>query len=436
MKNSLFILPFLLLHTIGATAFGSNIKFTREYIEEEALKTSYYAKTLNAEADAVRNKVDAQHSLLLPKISLEGSYKYITEIPTLKFPGGASTRFGDNQNYSIGPVLSWTLLDFGSTRKSVNGLRALEKAKTAEQEMSKRQILLNARLAYFKVQLRIEQQRLVSDSLKLVESQHKDIQNRINAGSSNRIDLLSAHKEVLNLKLQSRQIQTDLGADLRDVYTLIGRNDSVDLLVPLEVDAIATSVTALSKYQKDSGDSLDLNQHPLIKMHTANAESLRLTAESFKANQLPKLSFFAKTSIDYPNGPILENFNQNTFGINFSMPLFEGSRSSNEANEKQNMAVASENRREQVRIELIRDWMKAQDQLRGLHAKVEFYKVLVKESEERSKLIYASYKIGRSSFIEVQSANLQALEAKVQSTTNDVQILIQLAFLASISEEQ
>lgn len=436
MKNSLLIIPFLLLQTSMIFASVSNIKLTRQIVEQEALKSSYNAKALTAEVDALKNKVDAQHSQLLPKINLEGSYKYITDVPTLKFPGGATTKFGDNQNYSIGPVLSWTLLDFGSTKKSVNGLQAQEKAKSAEKESNNRQILLNARLAYFKIQLRLEQQRLVSDSLKLVESQHKDIQNRINAGSSNRIDLLSAHKEVLNLKLQSRQIQTELKADIRDLYTLMGRSDSIDPLVPIEVDDITSSVSALSKYQKDNIDSLDLTQHPLIKMHTANAESLRYTAESFNANQLPKLSFFAKTSIDYPNGPILENFNQNTIGVNLTMPLFEGSRSQNEAAEKQNMAIASENRREQVRTELIRDWKKAQDQLSGLRAKVEFYKDLVKESEERSKLIYASYKIGRSSFLEVQSANLQALEAKVQSTTNDVQVLIQLAFLASISEEQ
>jgi outer membrane protein TolC len=216
----------------------------------------------------------------------------------------------------------------------------------------------------------------------------------------------------------------------------MGKNESVNIADPIKVDSISSSVIELMKYQKYNFDKLDFNQHPLIKMHTANAEALRLTAESFKANQLPKLTFFAKTSIDYPNGPLLENFNQNTIGINFSMPLFEGSRSTNEAAEKQNMSIASEHRRDQARIELIRDINKAQDQLKGLLLKIEFYKDLVKESEERSKLIYAAYKIGRSSFLEVQSANLQALEAKVQSTTNDVQVLIQLAYLASISEEQ
>lgn len=435
MKHLLSILV-LTFATLNITFASEAInRLTRKYIEEEALKSSYNSKAINAEVEAVQNKADVQNSFLLPKINLEASYKYITEVPTLKFPGGTTTKFGDNQNYSVGPVLTWTIYDFGATSASVKGIQAQVKAKSAEKEIVERQILLNVRLAYFKVQQRVEQQRLILDSLKLVESQYQDIQNRFKEGSSNRIDSLSAHKEVMNLKLQSRQIQTDLKSDLRDLSALIGTNNSINLLIPVEVDPIATSLLTMSKFQNDNLNEVDLRLHPLLQMHKENAESLRLSADNFKANQLPKISLFAKASIDYPNGPILENFNQNTVGLNFSMPLYEGKRSSNEVLEKQNMAIVSEHRREQAKIDLIRDWNKAMDQYKGLREKVEFYNTLVKESEERSKLIYSSYKIGRSSFLEVQSANLQALEAKVQSTTNDIQTLIQLAYLASISKD-
>jgi len=57
------------------------------------------------------------------------------------------------------------------------------------------------------------------------------------------------------------------------------------------------------------------------------------------------------------------------------------------------------------------------------------------EAEELAGLVYESYKAGRSTFIEVQSANLRELEAKVQSAKTDVQILIQLAVLSSLSKE-
>jgi outer membrane protein len=429
-----FIITFLQFGVVNAESIGSTLSL--QQAEDLAQKFSYSLKSINAEVQALQNKADGQHSLLLPKITLEANYKYVTEVPTLKFPGGTHMAFGDNQNYSIGPVLTWSLWDFGTNQKIESATRALGKSKAAEKDISHRQILLNVRLSYFKVQLRIEQQRLIADSLKLVESQYKDIQNRVNAGSSNRIDLLSAHKEVLNLKLQARQIQADLISDLRDLYALTGIANFGNMLTMIKVDPISSAVAGLSKQTKEKFVELDLNQHPLIKAHTANAESYRLSAEGLKANQLPKLNLFAKTSIDYPNGPILEKFNQNTIGLSLTMPIFEGSRSSSEAAEKLNLAEASEDRREQVRIDLIRDWQKSNEQLIAFRDKIDIYKNSISESEERSKLVYASYRIGRSSFLDVQSANLHALETKVQSTTNDVQILIQMAYLASISEEQ
>lgn len=436
MKYAIFILTMISPHLVLAVASDKLAHLSLRESEIQALENSFSKKAVNAEYDSIKNKIYSQQSLRYPKLTLEGNYKYISEIPTLNFPGGAKTAFGDNTNYSIGPALTWTLWDFGSIKNSIKGFEALLKSKDAEKNLSNRQILLNVRLAYFRVQLRIEQQKMVADSLKLAESQHRDIQNRLSAGLSNRIDLLSAHKEVLNLQIQSRQIQSDLSADLRDLYALIGQNDSLNPDLQIKVDPLTTSLSSLSKYGTNELETNNLNQHPLIKMHTANAEASRLSAESFSSNKLPKLALFAKSSIDYPNGPILDNIHQNVIGLSLSMPLFEGGKSTNEALEKQNLAIASENRREEVRTNLIRDWKKANDQLNALKDKLQIYKMAVSESDERSKLVYNSYRIGKSSFLEVQSSNLQALEAKVQSTTNDVQILIQLAYLASISEEQ
>lgn len=434
MKYFIFALTFSQM--ISAAAGEQVAQLSLKEIENQALEASYGRKTISAEFDAVKNKIEGQESLLYPKIFLEGNYKYVSEVPTLSFPGATKTAFGDNKNYSIGPILTWTLWDFGSSKKSIKGTEAVLKSKEAEKSLSNRQIILNVRLAYFKVQLRIEQQKMVADSLKLAASQHQDIKNRVSAGLSNRIDLLFAHKEVLNLKIQSRQIQSDLSNDLRDLYALIGQNDFFETNIQTMVDPLESSLTSLSKYETTGILANHLDQHPLIKMHTANAEASRLAAESFSANKLPKFFLFAKSSIDYPNGPILKEIHQNTVGVSISMPLFEGGKSSNESLEKQNLAIASENRREEARTNLIRDWQKANDQLQGFKDKIQIYQTSVSESAERAKLVYSSYRIGRSNFLEVQSANLHALEAKVQSATNDVQRLIQLAYLASISEEQ
>lgn len=417
-----------------AIAKDKHVSLTLENVEQQALISSYDRKIVDSEIAAAESKAEIQQSLLYPTLSLEGSYKYITEVPTLQFPGGSTLAFGDNQNYSIGPTLTWNLLDFGSTKNSAASAQALKTSKEAEKRLIGRQTLLKVRLVYFKIQLRAEQQRLIADSLKLAESQYRDIQSRKKIGSASQIDLLAAHKEVLNLKLQSRQLQADFSSDLRDLLAIIDRIKS-DIPSPQGIDSIQKSLSVFSKYESLQADAIDLEQHPLIKMHSANIDSLRLLSKSVSANQLPKVNVFLKTSIDYPNGPVLESIHQNTIGLNLRMPLYEGGRISSEAAEKKNLAIASEYRLEQARVDIYRDWQKVKDQLKGLYEQRRLYAESVKESSERAKLVYGAYLAGRSNFFEVQTANLHALETKVQSATNDIQTLIQLAYLASFSEE-
>lgn len=420
----------------GASADDPISKLSLKGAESRALRASFGAKAIGAEMTSLQHKIKAQQALQYPRISVEGSYRYVSEIPTLSFPGGASMAFGDNRNYSFGPVLNWTLWDSGAVQNSIKGAEAQVKAKESEKQLTHRQIVLSSRLAYFRVQLRLEQKQMIADSLKLAESQHRDIANRVRAGASNRIDLLSAHKEVLNLKIQARQVEADLNGDMRDLYSLIGKGDIVDTPAGLELETIASCLVSLSKFENVSIDARSLEQHPLIRMQTASADSTRFLADSLRAGRLPKVALYAKSSLDYPNGPILDEINQNMVGLTLSMPIFEGGRSANKSAEKLKLVMAIENRREQARSEMIRDIHKANRQLRGLKQKIEFYKRLVSESEERAKLVYSAYRLGRSSFLEVQSANLQALDAKAQSATNEVQILFQLAYLASVSEEQ
>ncbi len=171
MKRFLSSFSIMLIALSVASAKEQTEKISLKNTELWAIKSSYSAKALEAEGDAIGNKVTAQRSFLFPKISLDASYKYLSEVPELNFPGGTKAAFGDNQNYSVGPILTWTVWDFGSTRKTVKGIESQGTSKKHEQNLGNRQILLSARLAYFKIQLRTEQKRLVADSLKLAESQ-------------------------------------------------------------------------------------------------------------------------------------------------------------------------------------------------------------------------------------------------------------------------
>ena len=102
MKCFLGLAP-LFIYVSGSVAKDNDKLLTLAFVEGQALDSLFKTKTANAELGAAQNKAETQQSLLHPKPTPEGTYKYITEAPTLKFSGGTTTPFGDHQNYSIGP---------------------------------------------------------------------------------------------------------------------------------------------------------------------------------------------------------------------------------------------------------------------------------------------------------------------------------------------
>jgi outer membrane protein TolC len=149
----------------------------------------------------------------------------------------------------------------------------------------------------------------------------------------------------------------------------------------------------------------------------------------------PKLQLQAKAGWDYPNGPVLERIQQNTVSASLTMPLFEFWRTRHEAAEKSSLALSMQARMEQTEKDLQRDLYKIRDQLLALKSERDTLTNICDETTQLARLIYSAYQNGRSSFLEVQSANLKALDARVQVARNEVQILVQQAQLKSLISE-
>ncbi|MBI5209645.1 MAG: TolC family protein [Elusimicrobia bacterium] len=420
--------------------------------EKRALETSSGLESVRLEFEAAKAAALSQRSFLVPELRLEASGRYQSEVSelALPIPGTEPRRLGDNINYSVGPAMQWNVWDMGAARKSWRSFSELAKAKSAEYESARRQSLLAARTAYFQVQLALESLRLLADHLKLASAQHRDIKLGLEAGTKSRIDLLMAHLEMLARKRQFRQARTDLASALRDLFNLTGWGEGLDASLPLdartkdalpegaeppsliiELDPIDKSAAALAKVALAGPDP----SHPTLLSLAGLARSFTLASQGYKAQRWPKLTLSAKTSLDYPNGAELNDFSQNTVGLAASMPLFEWGRSADRAKEGEGRAHAASKRQEQAWKDLGRDWNKSSDQLANLKSQQEINKANVAEASELAGLVYDSYQAGRSTFLEVQSANVRALEAKVIAVRTDVQVLMQLAMLGSLAKQ-
>ena len=416
--------------------------------EETALERSPRLAASRSDAASAHERAATQGALLWPALSLEGSWRYVAEVPSLTV-GGKSLTLGDRRNYSIGPEARWALWDSG-LRQGRRGAAATAAAKDADARATRAQILLAARSAYFQTQGAQEQARLLAESLRLAQSQYADIQRRVRSGAASRLDGLSAHQEVLTRRAQLRQARADLGAALRDLTALTGDTIPDGDLMPLDADTarnlpaeVEPPAVVLALDSLDDSESAlppvparepEAGRHPRVESWARAADAARFAGRAAAAGRQPRIEASAKTSLDYPNGPVLERINQKTAGVTASWPIFEFNRVAHDVRAQEEQARALDALRDQAERDLRRDWADARDQYDALSAERAILRQRAEEAKELARLVYESYRAGQSRYLDVQSANVRALEAEIQRARAQIQLLTQKALLAALSE--
>jgi outer membrane protein TolC len=438
------------LLSVSASAQTPALTLGLAQTEAAAREHSLSARAAAAEAAAAGDREGEQFASLLPRLTLDGYYRYQTVVPELSLgPGQPARPFGDHRATSIGPTLSWTLWDQGALYQSWRAQKARASSAEAQVRLAERQTLLGARLAYAQAQLAREQVLELSDSLSLADAEDRDIQKRFKAGSASRIDTLSSRQDSLQRRRQFLQAQAEFGAALRELFQLTGLGGGLDLARPLDarvsnaaaagldaptllvtLDDLSSVPPVLAAAENASLDPA----HPALAAYAGQAEAARLTAAGLRAGRGPTVKLTARASYDYPNGPVLESVTQKSVGLTASLPLFEGRQIVQAVDEQKRLASAAESRRNLASEELARDWDKARVALSSLRAQLDVDQRSAADAEELAKLVYLSYRTGSSNYLEVQSANLRALEAKVQTARTRAQILIQLATLAALAQ--
>ena len=96
------------------------------------------------------------------------------------------------------------------------------------------------------------------------------------------------------------------------------------------------------------------------------ASAYRAAAGGYKAEKFPRLTFSARSSIDYPTGPTLYSFLQNSAGLSLSLPLFENGRLAGREKESRLNAEAADAKRDEAAGAADRDFAKALDEYNAL----------------------------------------------------------------------
>ena len=408
--------------------------------EGEAFKSSNRLKASSSDYEAAVEQADAGYAGFFPKLSLQGNYQYLGTVPSLSLGAGPAVQLTTHSSYSIGPVLSYTFWDSFASRKSRDSLAKVAEARRQDRRSTELQLLLAVRATYIRVQLALEELRLVNGSLELARAQDHDIGSRFHAGAATKLDVVTSNRQVLSFELQFKQKQADLSAGLKDLLALLGTAAPKDVSHPgppnvdqvsliLKLDSLPATLAALGSDQALPPD----DGQPQLRSQALLAESAALSASSQTAHLFPTLQASASTALAYPNGPIPQQIHQNIVSVSLSMPLYLGDPTWHLAAEKRKEADAARYREEQLRIDIQRDFAKAREMLDSLREQRKLATQDVSQSKEAAKLYYSSYKAGKNNLIDVQTANNQALQSLVGAARIDAQILTQLITLKALS---
>lgn len=419
---------------------------------QTAFKNNSQLQSAKSAYESARSEAGSLSAAELPKISLSGNYFYQTYVPEFSVvPNAPKAVFGEHNNWSAWADLNWNLWDFRSQHNVADSATASSKSKEQQYLAAQRQLRLAVRLNYFQVKIGLEQIHLLGDSLKVAQAQHTDITHQARFGTASRIDLLSSHQEVLNFQRQFIQAQATLAQALRDLFDLAGEKDPADLTAPLDFHmegglpegVLGPTVWLSTDLVKDSRDTLEKEAQvppddgvPQLKTYAYLADSARFAANAVRSELLPKVTLSAQAGYENPDGPVLDTVQQNIISISASVPLFDWGAILKDSDSKREQSEAYLADLGQAKSDLWRDWNKAGDSLRSMEYQQALNQTAVSETQELASLTYGAYRAGTLRFLEVQTANFQALNAKIQAASNEVGILMQLSILSSLSGKE
>ena len=435
---------------LSLAAKSATFSVTLKDAEERALAASNSYKAAKFSAEAAAEAAQAAVSPLNPRLFLEGSLRYSAVVPQIAMPpafGGAKP-LGDNWNYTVGPSAYWTLYDGGTARAMHESARRLASARLAEAENARRQTLFKVRTAYFQLQLALERVYLIGENLQVSMSQLKDISDGARAGFRSRLDELRAGQETLARKRDLLRARADLSGALREFSFITGTELPEGAALPLDSRMAGKDYggsepaslfikaesyeTILSRLMPAAQGGVD-KELPSVRAFNESARAYKASAGAYKAENFPRLTLGARSSLDYPDGPNLYSFVQNSASLALSLPLFESGRSAEKEKESYSNEAAALRYKDEAVLAAKRDHNKALDAYNALMAEESINIEALDDASEAARLAYEAYKAGGGTWLDVESADLKELQAKTTAAETNAEILLKLAVLDNLT---
>ena len=386
---------------------GTPTLLTRQQAEQIALANNPRIRISQLIARIQHQAVRVRRADELPNLS--GNITAVTANTGSRISSGYLTASSLLEHAGMGVQLNQLITDFGRTRNLVASAQLQERARVADAEANRQDIVLATDQVFFAV---IEAQETLQVAFQTV-SARQTLTDQVSALTSSKLrsdlDLSFAQVNLSQAKLLQLNAQNNLDAAKAALSAVLGYDKQMDFqlvddkssLPPLPASSEALIVQAIQN--RPDLQSLRFNEQAAQKFSKAQHEQL-----------LPTISALGVVG-GTPVGSS-QYFTSNWYGAvggNVSIPIFNGFRFTAQASQAALQAKAAAEETRALRELVVRDvqtaWLNANTALQRVTVTTE----LLKQANTALDLAKTRYDLGLSSIVELSQAELQQTEAAI-----------------------
>jgi outer membrane protein len=394
------------LHPTGT---GTPILLTRQEAEKLALANNPQIHISQLIARVQHEVVRERRADQLP--NLNGSPTAVEANDGSRISSGSLAASRLLNHAGMGMQLSQLITDFGRTSNLISSAKLQEKARLADAEASREDIVLVTDQVFFAV---IEAQETLKVAAQTVAAR-QDLTDQVSALASSKLrsdlDLSFAQVNLSQAKLLQLNAQNDLDAAKATLSAVLGYDKLMDFQVvddtgplpPLAPDPETLIAEAIQN--RPDLQSLKFNEQAAQKFSKAQHEQL-----------LPTISALGVVG-DTPTGSP-QYFTTTWYGAvggNINIPIFNGFRFAAQASEAALQAQSVSEQTRALQEQVVRDvrtaWLNANTALHRVTVTSE----LVQEANTALDLAKTRFDLGLSSIVELSQAELQQTEAAISN---------------------
>lgn len=391
----------------SSSTAGMPALLTRQEAERIALANNPRIHVGELLAKVQHQVVRETRSDELPDLS--GNLTAVQAEEASRISSGSLTASRLLQHAGMGVQLKQLITDFGHTQNLVASAKLNEKARLADAEATRDEIVLAADEVFFQA---IEAQATLKVAEQTVAARQALV-DQVSALASAKLksdlDLSFAQVNLSQAKLLQLDAQNNfdaakasldavLGYDKPMNYQLVAGSDNLAALPPDVKPLIASAIQNRPDLQ-----SLQWNEQAARKYSRAQHEQFLPTISA--------LGTVGKTQVG--SSQYFPTDWYGAVGVNMSVPIFNGFRYSAEASQASLEAKAAAERTQDLRDQVVRDvrtaWLNANTALQRVRVSGE----LLRQANLALNLSQTRYKLGLSSIVELSQAQLQQTQAAI-----------------------